>query len=343
MNEPLEPNSRPTIIIQQPSSRLWIIWSLFLLLMFSGLLNLLLIAAFADYMGTGDPPHEKFHSGEKTAKDKIARLDASSTIMPPFSTRLMESIDKIQEDDDIKGVLLVIDSPGGLVADSHQIYHKLKTLSETKPVIVQMKRLAASGGYYIAMGGGPNVQIFAEPTTWTGSIGVIIPRYDVTGLAEKVGVESDSLTTGPLKDSLNPFKKMSEAEQEVWSQIMDDAFVRFLEVIDEGRPKLDMEQIRKLATGQVYTSRQALQAGLVDQIGYEEDALEALKTQLGLTDVRVVEYQYPSTLVETLLGAGPVTPNVTIDLDPLDRLLKASVPRPMYLFGWQQGLSSSTY
>ena len=102
--------------------------------------------------------------------------------------------------------LLVIDSPGGLVTDSHQIYHRLQKLQKEKPVNVQMKRMAASGGYYIAMGAGPKAKIFAEPTTWTGSIGVILPRYDFSKIAEQYGVASDPIKTGPYKDSLNPLR-----------------------------------------------------------------------------------------------------------------------------------------
>jgi protease-4 len=252
--------------------------------------------------------------------------------MPPYTHRIIEVIDHVLKKDDVKGVLLVIDSPGGLVSDSHEIYHRLRKLAEKKPIFISMKGLAASGGYYIAMGGGPEAPIYAEPTTWTGSIGVIMPRYDASELAKKIGVAADSLATGPLKDTLNPLKQMTPEEKQVWETILDDSFQRFLTVIDEGRVKLDLEQVRKLATGQVYTADQALKSGLVDVIGYEEDALEALTKKLGLTQVRVVDYQTPKSLAETLLGASAVAPSPPAD--PLSRLLNSGAPRAMYLFGW---------
>src|SRR4029077_5357237 len=119
----------------------------------------------------------------------------NGTIMPPFTKRILQSIDHAKDDKHVKGVVLVVDSPGGLVSDSHQIYHRLKELGKTKPIFVSMKSLAASGGYYVSMGAGEEGRIFAEPTTWTGSIGVIMPRYEVVELAKKVGIDSKPLKT----------------------------------------------------------------------------------------------------------------------------------------------------
>ncbi len=102
--------------------------------------------------------------------------------MPPFTGHVLNAIKQASRDDSVKGVVLVVDSPGGLVADSNEIYHALRQLDtdKHKPINVQMKRLAASGGYYVAMGAGPDGVIFAEPTCWTGSIGVILPHYDIS-------------------------------------------------------------------------------------------------------------------------------------------------------------------
>lgn len=329
----------PTIIIQQPGRR-WLVVLLLMALFFSGMLNLGLMASFAEYMGETDGPNEKFHSGDVLAESKIARISANFMIMNPYTDRIKKMIDHARDDDAVKGVLLVIDSPGGLVSDSHEIYHRIQLLAEKKPVYVQMKGIAASGGYYIAMGAGPKAPIYVEPTTWTGSIGVIIPRYDATELASKVGVTADSLTTGPLKDTLNPFKEMSEREREVWKGILEDSFDRFLTVIDQNRPDLTMEQIREIATGQVYTADQAVANGLVDEISFEEDTLQKLQADLGLETVRVVDYEHQQTFSEILMGAS--APRQNISIDPFDRILEASTPRAMYLFGWQQGLSSAS-
>ncbi|WP_437227484.1 signal peptide peptidase SppA [Planctomicrobium sp. SH661] len=335
---PAAPGQPISVVLVQPRRR-WLFALVFMLLVGSVLVNLLLSVLCASYFAEIEPPNEKFHSGDKLATAKIARLVTDFTIMPPHTKRLIDTIKHVAKQDDVKGALLIIDSPGGLVSDSHEIYHELIKLSQKKPVFVSMKGIAASGGYYIAMGAGPGAPVYAEPTTWTGSIGVIMPRYDASELAKKVGIASDSLVTGPLKETLNPLKPMTEEEKKVWDVILDDSFKRFLKVIDDSRENLDMEQVRALATGQVYTADQAVENGLVDKIGYEEDVLEALKSKLGLKDVRVVDYSYPKSLSESLLGASArvSTP------DPVSRLLDASVPRAMYFFGWPAGMSNRDY
>jgi len=326
----------PLVRVEIVQPRRWWPRILFILFAFSCLLNLLLLFTTAAVVGSSATGQEKFVSGEITSTDKIAIIDVSGTIMPPFTERTLKTIDELIQDDDVKGVLLSVDSPGGLVADSHQIYARLVKLRQKKPVYVQMKRIAASGGYYISMGAGPEGRIFAEPTTWTGSIGVIIPRYDISKLAQDYGVKSEPLVTGPFKDTLNPLKEMTAEEMALWKEIMDESFNRFKEVIDEGRGNLTLEQIAPLATGRVFTANQAKAAGLVDEIGFEEDAVEALKTKLGLTTVKVVRHQQPPSVLDALLGGQIRTPTP----DPVKTLLDASTPKAMYYFGWNAGMSA---
>ncbi|WP_417847692.1 signal peptide peptidase SppA [Thalassoglobus sp.] len=330
----------PTIIIQQPGRRLLLMFLLFALA-FSLMLNLGLLASVGDLTSDTNTPNEKFHSGDSLADAKIARIEANFMIMNPYTDRIIKAIKKAAKDDEVKGVLLVIDSPGGLVSDSHEIYHQIKILSEKKPVFVQMKGIAASGGYYIAMGAGPDAPVYVEPTTWTGSIGVIVPRYNATELADKIGVKADSLATGPLKDTLNPLKEMSPRERQVWDAIIQDSFDRFLSVIAENRPNLNLEQVRELATGQVYTANQAIKNGLADEISFEEDSLTKLKEKLGLKTVKVINYTYPLSLTESLLSVTARQPEINID--PFSKILEASTPRAMYLFGSQHGLKSDSY
>jgi len=280
---------------------------------------------------------QSHHSGNASAPSKLAVINFSGTIMPPYTERWLKQIKHATSDDNVKGVLLAIDSPGGLVADSHQLYHELKKLSDRKPVYVAMKRLAASGGYYIAMASGNSGRIFAEPTTWTGSIGVIVPRFNASELATKIGVKVEPLVTGPLKDSLNPFRDLTEREQEVWKAILDDSFVRFVGVIEQNRPKLNEEQVRALATGQIYTANQAVESGLVDEIGYEEDALAALASSIGLTDYETIEYSATPGLIDVLLGA-----KAQQSTSVMDQVLEASVPRAMYYCSWNPWVSGST-
>jgi len=343
MSEPLFPESdsprRPppksgqTVVIREsgrPSAtRLWLTRLMFVVLLFSLLINLVLIGG-AGRARLDVNVSEQYLSGDPRASEKIAVLKAHGTIMPPFTGRILKAIKHIKDDDNVKGVILSVDSPGGLVADSHQIYHRLQELSQTKPVYVSMERMAASGGLYIAMGAGKEAKIFAEPTTWTGSIGVIIPRYDVSKLADRWEIKSEPLKTGPFKDALSPFREMTQAEHDVWDAIMDDAFGRFVNVIADNRPALDGDGVRELATGQVYTAEQAKDSGLIDEIGFWDDAVEALQTHLGLETVQVVQFRSQLGLLELLTGSAQAAESK----NAWQQLMEMSVPRAMYYCSW---------
>lgn len=337
VNLPADGRTPQTIVINLPRRRGWIAWLLFCLLGMSAALNLLfLLIALAGFSISDEPaPMQTFHSGDENAERKIAIIRIEGTIMPPFTERIIDTIDYVKDDNDVKGVLLVIDSPGGLVADSHQIYHRLQQLKEKKPVYVAMTRMAASGGYYVAMGAGEDGKIYAEPTTWTGSIGVIIPRYNLSELATEYGVRSEPLTTGPYKDSLNPFRELSDDEREVWSGILDDAFGKFQDVIVDNRANLDADDVAELATGRIFTADQALENGLVDQIGYVDEALDDLEQKIGRGRLQRVEYEYPISFAEALFGSAESRQQT----DPLQKFFNAGVPRAMYFCGWNAGLA----
>jgi len=298
------------------------------LLAASMMMNLLLIVGAAMSGPPTSSVQQVHRDGTAGAPDKLAVIQFSGTIMPPFTDRWIEQIRDAVEDDSVKGVLLEIDSPGGLVADSHQLYHELQKLRAVKPVCVAMKRMAASGGYYIAMGGGPDAKIFAEPTTWTGSIGVILPRYNAAELATKLGVKTEPLVTGPLKGSLSPFRDLRDDERAVWEAIIDDSFQRFIGVIADNRSHLDSEAVKVLATGQVYTANQALENGLVDEIGFVEDAIASLAGSLNLTKYDVVDYTSPVGFIEALLGSTATPPSM------MEQLMEAGIPRAFYYCSW---------
>lgn len=320
------------IVIQQVEGRRWS-WGSRLLLMAllaSVMFNFTLYSSYEEYYTDTKPPLERFHSGDRDVPDKIAVITISGTIMPPFTERTLKSIKRAREDEHVKGVVLEIDSPGGLVADSHQIYHALTQLRDTKPIYVSMKRMAASGGVYVAMGAGPEGKIFAEPTTWTGSIGVIIPRYNATELANKLGVTSEPLKTGELKGSMDPFRELSETEKRVWDALLEESFDRFVSIIAENRPSLEYVKVRELATGQIYTAEQAKKIGLIDEIAFKEEVIESLQQHLGLTKVRVVQYASPPALIDLLMGqADAKQPASTLQM-----FLDATVPRAMYYCSW---------
>jgi protease-4 len=300
-----------------------------LLLFLSLLLNFVLLFSSVR-QSEPERPRETFHSGDRFAAAKLAILEVDGTIMPPFTDRILRAIETAQEEEAVKGLVLAVDSPGGLVADSHEIYHALQEFRQKKPIVVTMRRMAASGGLYIAMGGGEKCRIYAEPTCWTGSIGVIIPRFEATGLAEKVGVQSEPLKTGPFKDALSPFRPLSDEERAVWDKIIEESFDRFIHVIADNRASLDYEGVKKLATGQIYTAEQAKDSGLIDEIGFLDDAIEDLKKQLQLEEVHVVKYDFPTTMLNLLLGSVEAQQPAAA----WNTVLEATVPRAMYFCSW---------
>lgn len=320
-----------SIIVQTPKesflSRM-LSRAFYVLFGFSVLLNITLLATTADYFGIDGKVKEKYHSGSKTNQDKLVVIAVEGLIAGESAENIIEALKKAKEDEEVKGVLLNINSPGGMVTSSHQIYHELEQLRAKKPVYAIMEDIAASGGYYIAMGTGKTGKIFAEPTTWTGSIGVILPHYQAEELAEKLGIKSNPITTGQFKDSLSMFRPMSEEDQKLWANIIDQAFQRFLRVIVENRPDMPLEKLKPLAQGQVFTADDAMKNGLIDQIGFEEDALSALKTDLKLTDPRIVKYEYEQGLASLLTS-------VKTDSTPVEQFkaaMELSAPRAMYLF-----------
>lgn len=328
-----QPQSQtPQVVVNVPDQQksAWK-WKLVMFVLFiSIMLNFQLVALNTTLNTETASVQEVHHSGDEEAEAKIVRIVVSGTIMAPFTEEVIEAIKEASKKEDVKGVVLVVDSPGGLVTDSHQIYHELKKLSEKKPIYVSMKDMAASGGYYISMGIGTKGKIYAEPTTWTGSIGVILPRYNAQEMAQKLGVEPEPIRTGPLKGSLSPFRDMTEEERLVWNEIIDDSFQRFLSVIADNRENLEKADVAALATGQVYTATQAKANGLVDEIGFEEDVIEALKKQLGLEQVNVVTYTGPPTLMDVLMG------NVQAN-SPQEQwrsLMEMTVPKAMYYCSW---------
>ncbi|QDT38438.1 signal peptide peptidase SppA [Stratiformator vulcanicus] len=321
-------DSRPAKPPRKKRKSSWAARLLLLLLICSIGANAFMYSQYEEYFQFNSQPKESFRDGDADSDDKIAVIEIGGTIMPPVTEQTIDSIEKAKDDAAVKGVILSVDSPGGIVADSHQIYHALKELSAIKPVYVSMKRLAASGGYYVSMGIGEQGRIFAEPTTWTGSIGVIIPRYDMTELGSKIGVQADAIKTGKFKDSLNPLRPLTQEEVELWNAIIDDSFDLFVKVIVDNRPGLDEAKVRELATGQVYTANQALEAGLVDEIGFEDAAVKALEAKLGLSNTRIVTYTHPAdwSAAISLIQARDHRAEI------LETFLNAGVPRAYYLF-----------
>ena len=186
--------------------------------------------------------------------------------------------ESLQQDETIAGVLLRIDSPGGAVAPAQEIYEAVKRLAAVKPVVVSMGTAAASGGYYIAVAG---QELFANPATLTGSIGVKLQLTNVQGLAEKIGVSSLTLATGPYKNAGSPFESLTEDQRAYREGLLRDMQEQFVAVIVENR-KMPEEKVLSLANGKAYTGRQALEYGLIDALGDEEAAIARLAERCGI-------------------------------------------------------------
>lgn len=187
----------------------------------------------------------------------------------------LEYIDRMKEDPANSGILLRVDSPGGTVYESEELYLKLKEYQRKtkRPVWTYMEHYAASGGYYISA---PSNKIYANPNTTTGSIGVIISGFDMTGLYEKLGIRSFSITSGKNKD----MSKMNEEQVAIYQSIVDESYERFVEIVADGR-KMNEEDVKKLADGRIYSAKQAKEKGLIDEIGLYEDIREDMRTEVG--------------------------------------------------------------
>jgi protease-4 len=205
-----------------------------------------------------------------------------------------------------------------------------------------MGGVAASGGYYIAMAVGPGENlIYAEPTTTTGSIGVIIPNYNITGLLDKFGVKDESIKSHPLKDMLSMTRPMTDEEELILQDYVDESFRRFKRVILATRPQLkgtaadslqDPQTEKDLATGQIFTADQAMQSQLIDQIGFVEDAVARIRELAGLTDrnSKVVEYRRPFSL-SGMLGVASAPDRIEHDARPQAEFWAATAPQAYYL------------
>jgi protease-4 len=288
------------------------------------------------------PVQESQLSG--TGDAKVLLLDLSGVISsqdkdgfipePNMLATFKEELTRASKDEKIKAVVVRINSPGGTVTASDILYHELKSFKATKkvPVIVSMMDVAASGGYYLAMAGD---HILVHPSTVTGSIGVIMLTVNARGLLEKVGVEANAITSGPRKDMGSPFRLMTPEEKAIFQSVIDSFYQRFLSIVKEGRPNLSAEEIKKLADGRIYSGEQAKETGLVDDIGYLEDAIEAAKKKAGLKEARVVTYRRPGEFQNNiysraLLGAG----SGLSGLAALDLLSMVRGGSPQFMYLW---------
>lgn len=277
-----------------------------------------------------------------TGKAKVLLIEISGMISsqenegfraaPSMIASVKEQLTRAAKDEKVKAVVLRINTPGGTVTASDIIYHELKTFKTNRkiPIIASIMDLGTSGGYYIAAAADT---VLAHPSSVTGSIGVIMLTVNARGLLEKVGVEATAVTSGPRKDMGSPFRTMTIEERAIFQGLIDSFYQRFLNIVQEGRANLQMEQIKRLADGRIYTGEQAKTAGLIDEIGYLEDAIAVAKKKAGLTDARIVTYtrpgEYSNNVYSKLLA-----PNGLVRLADLDLMsfVRGGTPQFMYLW-----------
>lgn len=234
------------------------------------------------------------------------------------SSNIVRLIRTAARDSQVKAILLRVNSPGGSVIGSDEIYHALRQAG--KPVVVYMGELAASGGYYVSMAGD---HIVAHPNTLTGSIGVISEFTNIQGLYDKLGIQSNVVKSGENKDFGNPAAPFTEEDKKLWQAVIDETYEGFVKIIADNRG-MTVEQVKQLADGRVYTGQQALALKLVDQLGYLQDAIDQAASYGGIAGTpRVIEYRRQSPFAE-LFGASVARTVLTALGIPIDRLNTSS-------------------
>lgn len=217
-------------------------------------------------------------NGNITKSNKIAIINIESIITQSSNT--IRQIKKYADDKSIKAIVLRIDSPGGGVAPSQEIYSEILKVrkNSNKIVVTSMGNVAASGGYYIACA---SDKIVANPGTLTGSIGVIMTFSNIEELMKKIGLKTEVIKSGKFKDIGSPTREFTEEEKKLLQGVIDDVYDQFVNAVADGR-NMDVQKVKELSDGRVFTGRQAFEIGLVDKLGNLEDAVELAAELVGI-------------------------------------------------------------
>lgn len=255
-----------------------------------------------------------------------ARVGLIDVIGPIYDARnWCREIDDFRRDNQVRAIVIRIDSPGGGVAASQELYTAIRRAREKKPVVVSMGGVAASGGFYAAIGADT---IVANPGTTTGSIGVLLELTRFHELLDRIGIEAETITSGELKDAGSPFREMTSRERDYLQNYIDDAYDQFLKAVADER-NLELDSARELADGRIYTGQQAYEAGLIDVLGDQYEALKIAGNMCGLGDepkiVRPVRRTRPLDLLDFLFE----------EMD--ESLAHRFLNRPAFEYRWQPG------
>ncbi len=276
--------------------------------------------------------------------DKIAVIDVDGIIVNarrgglftrgenPVSL-LTEKLTAASNDDRVRAVILRINSPGGGVAASNLMYDEIQHFKERtgRPVVAMMLDLAASGGYYIACACD---EIVAHRTTVTGSIGVIMMTLDLSGALKRIYIEPNIIKSAPMKDIGSPFRKMKPEDRAIFQNLIDNYHEQFVQVVEAGRPKLDLERVREIADGRIYSAEQALEIGLIDRVGTMREAVALAKKRSGAEKVRVVMYHRPLGWSPNYYAHAPTGGPPTVNLINLNLSEWLTPATPKFLYLW---------
>lgn len=303
------------------------------------------------------PVNEKLHEavvgGEQgfLVTDKIAVIDVTGMLMNASTLGLLgmgsgenptdvfiQKINRVQCDPNVKAVVLRVNSPGGGVTASDIMYNRLCELKAARhiPVVACIEDVGASGAYYLSCG---SDVIMAHPTSVTGSIGVIVQTMSIAGTLTKIGVDTRAITSGPNKDMGSPLKPLDPKDMELLRVIVIDNYERFLGIVRKGRPKLaalSAADLKNIADGRIYTANQALANGLIDEIGYVDDAVAKARKLAGVTRARTVMYHKPLGYKENIYSQSPANPAVGTQVNLVNisaaGLLDLAQPQILYLW-----------
>ncbi len=245
-------------------------------------------------------------------EDHITILHVEGTIQPDSygsldysQSWMLEQIEDARLDDNNKGLILFINTPGGTVYETDEVYMELLEYQETgKPYYVAMGSQATSGGYYMAA---PADKIYANRNCWTGSIGVTMGTfYDISGLLEKYGIETETITSGDNKSMGSSVEPMTKEQKEIFQSLVDEAYEQFVGIVADGR-NMPVKEVKKLADGRIYTAQQAMKNGLIDEIGILEDAVAGMMADYDLHNCKENEQVYESDDLFSSLFAAAIS------------------------------------
>ena len=304
---------------------------------FSLLLNLYMLLVGGILSGGDSSSAEVIRLGEDS--QRIAVVPISGIIMDAEFERFNRLL-KAAEKDGVKALIVEIDSPGGSVTASDMIYNRLVQFRKDHPgvpVTATMGSMATSGGYYAACGAD---YIIAQRTTMTGNIGVLLPRYNISDLAKRVGVQETTIESSgtPFKNAGSMFEPETAEDTAYFRELIDDAFAQFKSVVRDARLGKLKKPLDEIANGKVYMAQRALDLGLIDQIGYLNDAIDQIATAASLSKPMAVRYSERPSLTRMLLGAQSQSSvsgrGVTLQISP-EVMERFSSPRMMYLWRGQ--------